>query len=157
MNCTRCDGTGFLNLHQIPDSELYHLDSPEAIAEWMERNQDNDVQVCDCCGNGEDWYGTPGEHDEKENTTPSKAGRSSKSPPGSIRAKPNISAWDTKRQKPAWIILMISRRSVSGARSRGRTDRRGESHGKVLDGLQFYARRISNPQTQFQGCGKNRG
>ena len=50
MNCTRCDGTGFLNLHQIPDSELYYLDSPEAIAEWMERNQDNDVQVCDCCG-----------------------------------------------------------------------------------------------------------
>ncbi len=24
MNCTRCDGTGFLNLHQIPDSELYY-------------------------------------------------------------------------------------------------------------------------------------
>ncbi len=66
MNCTRCDGTGFLNLHQIPDSELYYLDSPEAIAEWMERNQDNDVQVCDCCGNGESHYGTPGEHDSRD-------------------------------------------------------------------------------------------
>ena len=39
MNCTRCEGTGFLNLEQ-----------------------DDFSQLCDCCGNGKEWYGIPGEH-----------------------------------------------------------------------------------------------
>lgn len=59
MNCTRCDGTGFLNAHQLPE------DNPpngiEEILAWIEANDDHDVQVCDCCGDGESWYGTPGE------------------------------------------------------------------------------------------------
>ena len=67
--CTRCEGTGFLNLHQVPKDEIYFLDSVEAIGAWMELNQDNDVQVCDCCGDGESHYGEPGQHyqgEEKE-------------------------------------------------------------------------------------------
>lgn len=61
--CTRCGGTGFLNIHQIPDvkSDIV-LESPEQTLQWIEENDDHDVSVCDCCGNGEEWYGTPGEH-----------------------------------------------------------------------------------------------
>jgi hypothetical protein len=66
MNCTRCDGTGFLNLHALdgdaPDlADVGH----EAFLEWLDdhRAMNEDVTVCDCCGNGEDrWHGTPGQH-----------------------------------------------------------------------------------------------
>ncbi len=63
ITCTRCE-YGWLNLHQIPEDERFFLDSPEAVGEWWERNQhkEHDVQVCDCCGDGEDWYDVPGEH-----------------------------------------------------------------------------------------------
>jgi len=54
MNCTRCQGTGWLNIEQVPDGE--------PVAEWAHANTGHDVQVCDCCGDGEDWYGQPGEH-----------------------------------------------------------------------------------------------
>ena len=64
--CTRCDNTGFLNLHQIDDETLRTAEnSPDFcdyILKWMKSNDGHDVQVCDCCGNGEDWYGVPGEH-----------------------------------------------------------------------------------------------
>lgn len=66
ITCTRCDGTGFLNTHQIPEEERYNLDSPEAIGEWCDRNNDHDVCICDCCGDGECWHGTPGEHYNNE-------------------------------------------------------------------------------------------
>ena len=60
MTCTRCEGTGFLNTHQLPDSiDGYDTD---AVLKWMKENEDHDVQICDCCGDGEGWYGTPGEH-----------------------------------------------------------------------------------------------
>ena len=62
ISCTRCEGTGFLNLHQVPKDEAYILDSTEAIGEWMQKNQDNDVQVCDCCGDSEYHYGEAGHH-----------------------------------------------------------------------------------------------
>ena len=62
MVCTRCQGYGWLNMDQVPDDERYFLDSPEAIGEWADRNQDHDVQICDCCGDGDGWYGEPGEH-----------------------------------------------------------------------------------------------
>lgn len=64
MNCTRCDGSGFLNLHQIPDSALAETEGNiEKIMAWITaQTEPHDVQVCDCCGNGELWYGTPGEH-----------------------------------------------------------------------------------------------
>lgn len=61
--CTRCEGTGFLNLHQIDDMEIH--DSFQQLADiqkWIKNNSDHDVQVCDCCGDGEGWWGTPGEH-----------------------------------------------------------------------------------------------
>jgi hypothetical protein len=32
------------------------------VLEWIKSNTDHDVQVCDCCGNGESWYGDPGYH-----------------------------------------------------------------------------------------------
>lgn len=88
MNCTRCRGTGFLNLDQIPDRDMSLLGAAEvwhlAVLGWIEDANRalaasggcschinppcsyclslHDVSVCDCCGNGEDWHGTPGEH-----------------------------------------------------------------------------------------------
>ncbi len=83
--CTRCQGTGFLNHEQIPgtvavDSKDWHGDVLEWIAD-LQRQADklggcschlnppcsfcllqHDVQVCDCCGNGSEWHGEPGEH-----------------------------------------------------------------------------------------------
>ncbi len=60
--CTRCDASGFLNIHQLPDSvDGYDID---AVMNWV-ADQDidsHDVQVCDCCGDGKYWHGTPGEH-----------------------------------------------------------------------------------------------
>jgi len=66
INCTRCGGTGFLNMDQI-DSGVYGMDVPDstdvdAIVRWINTHDGHDVQVCDCCGDGEGWHGTPGEH-----------------------------------------------------------------------------------------------
>lgn len=66
ITCTKCDGTGFMNIDQIPvddmdileHSETFHAD----VLRWIQEHDDHDVQVCDCCGDGEGWYGTPGEH-----------------------------------------------------------------------------------------------
>ena len=64
MNCTRCEGTGFLNLGQIPDDEQPGEDDDfhEFILMWIAAHDDHDVQVCDCCGDGEGWYDEPGQH-----------------------------------------------------------------------------------------------
>jgi len=65
IRCNPCDGTGFKNLHQIPESELEVMsgDLVTLVPQWMARQTEpHDVQVCDCCGDGESWYGTPGEH-----------------------------------------------------------------------------------------------
>ena len=68
MVCTRCDGTGFLNLEQVPQSvdeaALNSDDWYEAILSWANTDNNHDVSVCDCCGNGEEWYGEPGQHSE---------------------------------------------------------------------------------------------
>ena len=67
--CTRCNGTGFLNIGQVDDATLKlfgKLGDTDVIEAWIEHNTDHDVQICDCCGNGEYWYGTPGEHYNKE-------------------------------------------------------------------------------------------
>lgn len=62
MTCTRCQGTGFLNLHQIDDPAVTD-GGVEKIERWIKaQTEPHDVQVCDCCGDGEGWYGTPGEH-----------------------------------------------------------------------------------------------
>ena len=53
------------------DPDVYGQDLPdstdgEAILQWIATHTDHDVQVCDCCGDGEEWYGTPGEHYNSE-------------------------------------------------------------------------------------------
>lgn len=60
MRCTRCEGTGFLNSFAVPQYVLasgywYSL-------KWLETHDETEVTVCDCCGNGEEWYGEAGEH-----------------------------------------------------------------------------------------------
>jgi len=65
MTCTRCEGSGFLNLAQVPDEILKQYDESgtfDIILSWIKQNTDHDVQVCDCCGDGGNWYGMPGEH-----------------------------------------------------------------------------------------------
>ena len=62
--CTHCDGTGFLNINQVPATvEAMGIG---AIDQWMTSHADHDVQVCDCCGNGGVWHGIPGEHYNEE-------------------------------------------------------------------------------------------
>lgn len=80
--CNHCEGTGFLNVDQVPSdvADKGH----EAILKWMnDRNDEiesssdcschlnppcqrcvlvHDVAVCDCCGDGDGWYGEPGHH-----------------------------------------------------------------------------------------------
>ena len=64
--CTRCESSGFLNLHQIGD--LYQEWSEtannlqETVLRWIRENEDHDVSICDCCGDTEGWYGEPGWH-----------------------------------------------------------------------------------------------
>lgn len=65
--CTRCESTGFLNLHQVPERILNHFSDTwdhEIILKWIKDNEDedHDVSICDCCGDMENWYGEPGEH-----------------------------------------------------------------------------------------------
>ena len=84
MNCTRCGGTGFLNLDQV-EREVVDK-GVGAVFEWLasvESQRDrlggcschlnppcsycmllHDVSVCDCCGDGEGHYGEPGEHNK---------------------------------------------------------------------------------------------
>jgi hypothetical protein len=84
--CTRCQATGFLNIDQVP--EELHDKGYEAIENWMEDTNaerdriggcschmhppcgycllGHDVVRCDCCGDGDGWFGTPGEHYNKE-------------------------------------------------------------------------------------------
>jgi len=57
IHCTRCDGTGFLNINQIP-SDIFD-NGYDAIMEWIEEqdSDSHDVQECDCCdGSGEHGY-----------------------------------------------------------------------------------------------------
>ncbi len=59
-SCTECQTTGFLNSEQLP-ATINGADH-DAILKWITANESHDVQVCDCCGDGERWYGTPGVH-----------------------------------------------------------------------------------------------
>jgi len=65
VNCTRCDGTGFLNLHQVDEETLARFDEtgdPQVILDWITSHDNHDVSVCDCCGDGEVWHSEPGQH-----------------------------------------------------------------------------------------------
>jgi hypothetical protein len=69
LNCTRCENTGFLNISQVDDATLRAFDNTGdhlIILEWIASHEEHDVQVCDCCGNGENWHNVPGEHDERD-------------------------------------------------------------------------------------------
>jgi hypothetical protein len=68
MNCTRCESTGFLNLDLLPAVilRLYELGEWEEVSQWIKEN-DTECQVCDCCGDGENWYGEPGSHNANDN------------------------------------------------------------------------------------------
>lgn len=69
MNCTRCQCTGFLNIHQLPDDICKKFDETgnhQVILDWIAANKEHDVMICDCCGNTNEWYGIPGEHDPKD-------------------------------------------------------------------------------------------
>ena len=64
--CTRCENTGFLNIHQIPEEDISDCNSPpewvDAVLIWIASHSDHDVTVCDCCGDGDSWHDVPGEH-----------------------------------------------------------------------------------------------
>ena len=65
LHCTRCDGSGFLNIDQLPEKalEAYDDGDEQKILSWIATNEEHDVQVCDCCGDGEEgWYGEIGIH-----------------------------------------------------------------------------------------------
>lgn len=69
QRCNPCDGTGFVNTHQldalIPGwSDMDAYDLLQAVRGLTEPH---DVAPCDCCGTGDPdqedpWYGVPGEH-----------------------------------------------------------------------------------------------
>ena len=70
MQCNRCDGTGFLNIEQIPQDDLKAAQKSragfhESIVAWMSKNQ-SDVMICDCCGDGTQWHCVPGHHFQGE-------------------------------------------------------------------------------------------
>jgi hypothetical protein len=69
LNCTRCEGTGFINLHQVDEPTLQEFDRTgevDVILKWIAANEQHDVSVCDCCGNCETWHGEPGRHSYSE-------------------------------------------------------------------------------------------
>jgi hypothetical protein len=60
MNCTRCSETGFLNYENIPPEILNN--GVQEVLRWIPDHPDLEVVVCDCCGDGQGWYGDPGYH-----------------------------------------------------------------------------------------------
>jgi hypothetical protein len=42
--------------HELDNGNL------DQIKDWIKANPETDVQVCDCCGDGEKWHGIAGEH-----------------------------------------------------------------------------------------------
>jgi hypothetical protein len=96
MNCTRCNGTGFLNLEQVHGETLARFEATgdrQVFLVWIDEQAaamvraggdcschisppcnycilQHDVQVCDCCGDGENWYGEPGQHDLNDHNAP---------------------------------------------------------------------------------------
>lgn len=68
MLCTRCDGTGFINWDDRLPKHVYELEA-DKVLEYISNFfglEDTDMSVCDCCGNGESWYGEPGSHNPND-------------------------------------------------------------------------------------------
>lgn len=66
MICTRCNGTGFLNIDAVDDETLLQYDTSgdeTVILAFITANPDTNVCMCDCCSDGDSWYNIPGEHD----------------------------------------------------------------------------------------------
>lgn len=79
FTCTRCDGTGFLNIDQVDEDTLAAFEAegdPQIILDWIDERDaerdEHDVAPCDCCGNGEPWgwYFLPGLHSWDEPNDP---------------------------------------------------------------------------------------
>lgn len=86
MICTRCQGTGFINLEQLPkelqdgltEASFIYLSKDikykavvsdgwhDLVLKWINNNEDHDISICDCCGDGVGWYGDAGEHNESD-------------------------------------------------------------------------------------------
>jgi hypothetical protein len=69
--CTRCSGSGLLNYHQIREAwPEFAGEAADVLAALegagLELGVDHDVQVCDCCGDGETWHGEPGQHNHDD-------------------------------------------------------------------------------------------
>ena len=65
LNCTRCEGTGFLNIEQVPENIIKEHEETGlfiVIEKWIASNDDHDACICDCCGDTHGWHGIPGEH-----------------------------------------------------------------------------------------------
>ena len=58
--CGPCEGTGFMNLGEVPHEVVDR--GMEAILKWMTAHPDSNVGICTCCGDGDGWYGEPGYH-----------------------------------------------------------------------------------------------
>jgi hypothetical protein len=72
MICNVCKGTGFKNTHQLPE-RILGLET-DGILKWISENDGYDVCVCDCCGDGEVWYGEPGQHYRTRDDQPGRNG-----------------------------------------------------------------------------------
>ncbi|MHB1939019.1 MAG: hypothetical protein ACYCOR_20965 [Acidobacteriaceae bacterium] len=58
--CTRCGGTGYLNIEQAEGVDGHDV---AAVEKWIdEQTEPHDVEICDCCGDGISWHGEPGWH-----------------------------------------------------------------------------------------------
>ena len=61
MQCNPCEGTGFTNTEGFDENFLGQ--DVDDILRWIQEHPEENLVVCDCCGNGnDDWHGVPGQH-----------------------------------------------------------------------------------------------
>jgi hypothetical protein len=54
---------------QVPETVLDRAEAlgfASVLMEWIADNRGHDVRVCDCCGDGDEWYSEPGSHDHAQ-------------------------------------------------------------------------------------------
>lgn len=91
IQCNRCQGTGFLNYEDAPED--IRDKGADAVADWVTHMQlkfdelgcschinppcsacvdyKTDVEMCDCCADGVEFYDIPGQHYNKDVQGPS--------------------------------------------------------------------------------------